>query len=559
MIRGAFSPARERHRLRAQAERRTRPGSTLTTLVVTAALIATSVGSLVGAKGTLAATVHASDTFSRTVVNSWGSATTGGAWTLSPAGNAADFDVPGSAGTMTMLAGANRGAVLASVSAQDVDLSFRVTTDRTAVGGNQYIYGIARRINASTEYRAKLRFATNGAVYVQGTAVVNNVETGIGSEVLVSGLTRSAGAFVRVRAQFQGSNPTTVRIRAWADAGTEPSTWQYTQTNAAAALQVAGGVGARAYLAAATTNAPVVVTFDDLAATGIEVPAPVAQFRVNEVESSDGANPDWVELVNAGPTASSLAGWTIKDDDDAHAYTFGQGVSLGAGGLLVVDGTQLGFGLGQPDSVRLFAPNASLADATSWTTHASPTWGRCPSGSGVFANTAASTKGSVNVCTGTVSSWPGGTSVQTADSTNAFPSNLSGLTYEGTGTASPGVLWAVRNGPELVYRLVWDSPNAVWTPDVTNGWTAGKQLRYPDGTGQPDSEGLTLAGPDQSGRIFVAAERNNQPGFNTVSRASVLRVRSGQCRRRAHRGAGVEPDRRSGCRCRRTAGRQHGS
>ena len=274
MIRGAFSPARERHRSGAQAARRNRPGSTLTTLVVAAAVIASSVASLVRAPVTLAATVatvHASDLFSRTVVNSWGSATTGGAWTLSPAGNAADFDVTGSAGTMTMLAGANRGAVLASVSAQDVDLSFRVTTERTAVGGNQFIYGIARRINATTEYRAKLRFATNGAVYVQATAVVNNVETAIGSEVLVSGLTRSAGRLRPRAGPVPGQQPhhhphprlgrrrhralhlAVHRRPTRPPPSRSPAGWVHGSTSAAA-----------------TTNAPVVVTFDDLAATGID-------------------------------------------------------------------------------------------------------------------------------------------------------------------------------------------------------------------------------------------------------------------------------------------------
>jgi CSLREA domain-containing protein len=205
----------------------------------------------------------AEDSFSRTVVDGWGSAATGGAYTL--VGTAADFDVPGSTGTMRMVAGSNRAAILAGVSATDVDLTFKVATDKGAVGGSgHFIYGVARRVNATTEYRAQLRFATNGAVFIQGSSVTNNVETGIGTAVQVPGLTHGPGTAIRMRAQFSGTNPTTIRIRAWLDGTPEPTTWQYTATNSAAALQTAGGVGLRVYLSGSTTNAPVIVSFDDL-------------------------------------------------------------------------------------------------------------------------------------------------------------------------------------------------------------------------------------------------------------------------------------------------------
>jgi hypothetical protein len=203
----------------------------------------------------------AQDSFSRTVVNGWGSAQTGGVYTL--VGTAEDFDVPGSTGTMMMGAGSNRAAILTSVSATNVDLTFKVATDKSAVGGNQFVYVIARRVNATTEYRAQLRFATNGAVFIQGSSVTNNVETGIGTAVQVPGLTHAPGTAIRMRAQFSGTNPTTIRIRAWLDGTTEPTTWQYTATNSAAALQAAGGVGLRVYVSGSITNGPVTVSFDD--------------------------------------------------------------------------------------------------------------------------------------------------------------------------------------------------------------------------------------------------------------------------------------------------------
>ena len=213
-------------------------------------------------------TVYADDLFTRTVVNAWGSAApTGGAYTLS--GTAADFDVTGSAGTLLMTAGANRAAVLGGVSALDVDLSFSVATNKTAAGGQQYVYGIARRVNATSEYRIKLRLGTNGSVAVQATSVVSNIETGIGAETNVPGLTHTANGVIRVRAQISGTSPTTIRIRAWADGSPEPSTWTYTATSTTASLQAPGAVGLRSYVSAAITNAPVLVTFDDFRVTSI--------------------------------------------------------------------------------------------------------------------------------------------------------------------------------------------------------------------------------------------------------------------------------------------------
>ena len=119
------------------------------------------------------------------------------------------------------------------------------------------MYAVVRR-NGNNEYRVKLRFAANGNVFVSASTVVNNVETPIGSEALVPGLTHTANAIIRFRAQVSGSSPTTLRVRAWADGTTEPTTWHYTQTNSNAALQSAGLLGLRTYISSSITNSPLV-------------------------------------------------------------------------------------------------------------------------------------------------------------------------------------------------------------------------------------------------------------------------------------------------------------
>ncbi|MFC4030093.1 lamin tail domain-containing protein [Streptomyces polygonati] len=232
--------------------------------------------------------------------------------------------------------------------------------------------------------------------------------------------------------------------------------------------------------------------------------------RINEVESSGGSPGDWVELVNIGSAAADVSGWVVKDDDDDHSYKVAKKTSIAAGGFLALD-VDPSFGLGGDDSVRLFQSDGStLVDSYSWTDHADTTYGRCPDGTGAFTTTSAPTKGAANAC-GTTGGggggggtqpvhgpWPGDAAVTVADGSNVFGENLSGLSFE-----SPGVLWAVDNGPGKLYRLV---PNgATWRPDPAGGWSSGKALHYAGGSGDPDAEGVVVT-PDG---MFVSTERDN--------------------------------------------------
>ncbi|MBV1850714.1 lamin tail domain-containing protein [Catellatospora tritici] len=226
--------------------------------------------------------------------------------------------------------------------------------------------------------------------------------------------------------------------------------------------------------------------------------------RVNEVESSGGSPGDWVELFNGGATAADLSGWIVRDNDDTHTFTVPAGTSIAAGGFLALD-VESAYGLGGADSARLFLPDGvTLVDSYTWTAHATTTYGRCPDATGAFAATTAPTKGSANACAGQTpaSTWPGGSAVATADAADVFGGNMSGLAYQGS-----GVLWAVKNGPGTLYRLVRDGAN--WTPDPTDGWASGKALHYADGTGDLDSEGVALSGAGPAGGVYVATERDN--------------------------------------------------
>ncbi len=116
--------------------------------------------------------------------------------------------------------------------------------------------------------------------------------------------------------------------------------------------------------------------------------------------------------------------------------------------------------------------------------------------------------------------WPGSSAVSIADDSDVFGQNLSGLAYRPSGSSAPGVLWAVRNSPSSLFRLVHDGTK--WKPDTANGWAAGKTLTFPNGGGVPDAEGVTFAAGDANG-IYVSIERNQSGPAADISRPAVLR------------------------------------
>ena len=212
-------------------------------------------------------TIYAQDVFERTVSGGWGSADIGGPYTGT--GSAANFTVTGGTGQMTLpAAGATRAQYLAGLAQRDVDIRFRVAADKLAQGGNgQFVYAVARRIGAGNEYSAKLRIASDGRLYVNVSRFSNGAETVLGSVIQVPNVTLTPGAALWLRMTVIGADPTTIRIKAWADGTAEPSTWLITLTDSFASLQVQGGVGLRGYLGGQATNAPVLLSFDDYAVT----------------------------------------------------------------------------------------------------------------------------------------------------------------------------------------------------------------------------------------------------------------------------------------------------
>ena len=223
------------------------------------------------------APVIAADTFTRTVTNGWGSADTGGAWTVS---TATAFAVNTGTGAITGAAGSTRSAYLTAATATDVDLVVDVALGTAATGGGAYVSIIGRRVASTTDYRAKLRYTSNGRITAQLVRVVAGVETAL-TTIVVPGLTLAAGDRIRYRLQVTGTTATTLRLKVWRSGTAEPTTWLSSITDATpAALRSAGHPGVQLYTSSSWTGAAPIVRIDDLRVTRPPSLTPTRSARV---------------------------------------------------------------------------------------------------------------------------------------------------------------------------------------------------------------------------------------------------------------------------------------
>ncbi|WP_285114732.1 PKD domain-containing protein [Leifsonia sp. fls2-241-R2A-40a] len=207
----------------------------------------------------------AADPFERSVTSGWGSAPTGGAWTL--AGSSSLYSVSGGAGRIQLPTGSGGTARLAGVSATGIDLRLALGLDKLPSSGNVYVTVQGRRIPTAGAYASKVIISSVGKVTIQ----IVRVDQNGGNEVVVQAstvvpVTYTAGARLNVRVRTTGTAPTLVETKAWLDGTTEPSAWQRSATDATAALQGPGGLAITGYLSGGVANTPVTMSVDDLTA-----------------------------------------------------------------------------------------------------------------------------------------------------------------------------------------------------------------------------------------------------------------------------------------------------
>jgi len=219
--------------------------------------------------------VVAADSFSRMVRNDWGKADSGGVYSLNvpiePNPDNKYFAVNGAAGTVVLSTTASLAkAILSDVSVQDVDMRVRVAGDKIPQGEAVYAWLVGRSNSGGTEYRGRIALG-QGTVSLRAERASTDAVTDIGAEA-PTGVTYGPAMYVWARMQVTGTNPTTIRMKAWADGQPEPVAWNLTVTDSQPALQAPGSVGLEATLGSTVSNAPIQVSFDDLRVTDLQAP-----------------------------------------------------------------------------------------------------------------------------------------------------------------------------------------------------------------------------------------------------------------------------------------------
>jgi PKD repeat protein len=203
----------------------------------------------------------ATDTFERSTTGGFGSAETGGAWTVN--GSAANASVAAGKGVLAFSkAGSGLNAFLPAVSSTRSNAVVNFSLDKLDNGAGQYVSLAARQVSAGNDYRGKVKVAANGALTLYLGKTVGGAETTLKSVAI-------AGAYVpgseySLRVQAVGSSTTTVGVKLWPAAQPEPANWQLTADDTTAQLQAAGSVALITYLSGSSTNFPIKASFDNL-------------------------------------------------------------------------------------------------------------------------------------------------------------------------------------------------------------------------------------------------------------------------------------------------------
>lgn len=187
------------------------------------------------------------DTFSRTVVDSWGTSDSVDVWSSS-GGAAGDYDVNGSAGTHSVSAvNASRFSFI-PVGHLDQDVKVTLSTPALATGASQFAGPVVRYTNFDNNYTARLAFTTSAGVQLILRRRVAAAETDLVTVTLP--WTHAADRVFAVRLRVDGSR---LRAKAWPTATTsEPTAWHIDTTDTS--LPTGSNVGVRTTLNTGNTN-----------------------------------------------------------------------------------------------------------------------------------------------------------------------------------------------------------------------------------------------------------------------------------------------------------------
>lgn len=196
-----------------------------------------------------------SDTFTRNETDTWGTSSSGQAWSTS-GGAGADYDVVATYGAHTLATVNVSRRSFFSFTYADAGVDVDVTTSALATGGFLSGGPTLRYADSDNLYVARLEFTTANAIVLSIRERVAAVETQLGTATLDA--THVAGTFVRVRFEVSG---TTLRAKAWVVGTYEPGGWMIEVTDSS--LSGSSFAGVRSISSSANTNVNPQIRYDN--------------------------------------------------------------------------------------------------------------------------------------------------------------------------------------------------------------------------------------------------------------------------------------------------------
>ncbi|MFE2323579.1 hypothetical protein ACFXD5_06595 [Streptomyces sp. NPDC059385] len=202
---------------------------------------------------------YASDTFTRTVSNGWGTSSSGLTWGTAN-GSASDRSVASNRGVVTLATSPStlRFQVLPDA-VGDCEIRCALAVGATATGASLTSSIVMRYTGTSDYYRLRLQFTTAGTIVLS----VHRDATQIDASV-TPGVSYGPGDLIQARVRLIGHR---VLARVWASTAAEPILWHIDRTITTSTI-VSGQVGIAAGAVGGNTNVSPEIRTDDFVVVG---------------------------------------------------------------------------------------------------------------------------------------------------------------------------------------------------------------------------------------------------------------------------------------------------
>jgi hypothetical protein len=207
------------------------------------------------------------DIFGRTSSSTFGSATSGQAWT-SVGGTGTDYNVASGIGTIAQAAAAVAKRVqLQGSTVTNSQQSMDVATSALSTGAPQNIGLNARYIDANNHILARLSFTTSATISLIVSQFVAGTETVLAT--YLTGITHVANTFYNLTLYVVGS---TIKAKVWTVGAAQPGGWQVVTQLIGNALNAAGYNGIQSSQDTSNTNGSVTHKIDGYSRWNPDVP-----------------------------------------------------------------------------------------------------------------------------------------------------------------------------------------------------------------------------------------------------------------------------------------------